>query len=275
MQFVRQPTVITQPNDWDPLYPQQDAGPSHPLSPSTYVSASLTQRRRSSAFHPPPQAPPPSQPIPSVPMLDTTVISTTPDSLSVLDHDTLISPTGTMQNLPRPAASSRLPAVATLPQAQARHTLPTIPASLPTNESRSPPRRRTQSPPSQNQESVSDRPTHSPRSSQTTPERSRPSSRRALTKALELAREAVKLDSTNDDPYGAVVAYGKSVALLSKVMERVINGEDPNESVRRRGGRPRSVVAQEEEVRRLKAIVRLISPPTFLPLLIDSIFDLA
>src|SRR5260221_11802450 len=98
MQFVRQPTVITQSNDWDPLYPQQDAGPSHPLSSSTYVSASLTQRRRSSAFHPPPQAPPPSQPIPSIPMLDTTVISTTPDSLSVLDHDTLISPTRIMQN---------------------------------------------------------------------------------------------------------------------------------------------------------------------------------
>jgi hypothetical protein len=80
-----------------------------------------------------------------------------------------------------------------------------------------------------------------------------------LTKALELAREAVKLDSTNDDPYGAVVAYGKSVALLSKVMERVINGEDSSEAVRRRGGRRRSVVAQEEEVRRLKAIVRIVS----------------
>jgi hypothetical protein len=86
-------------------------------------------------------------------------------------------------------------------------------------------------------------------------ERSRPSSRRALTKALELAREAVELD-TNDDPHGAVVAYGKSVALLSEIMERVINGEDSHESVRRKGGRRRSVVAQEEEVRRLKAIVR-------------------
>jgi hypothetical protein len=97
----------------------------------------------------------------------------------------------------------------------------------------------------------------SSRASQPSTERPRPSSRRALTKALELAREAVKLDSTNDDPYGAVVAYGKSVALLSKVMERVINGEDSHESVRRKGGRRRSVVAQEEEVRRLKAIVRI------------------
>ncbi|TFY82696.1 hypothetical protein EWM64_g1322 [Hericium alpestre] len=82
----------------------------------------------------------------------------------------------------------------------------------------------------------------------------RPSSRRALTKALELAREAVKLDSTNDDPYGAVIAYGKSVALLSKVMERVMRGEDSTETHRKRGGRRRSVVAQEEEVKRLKAI---------------------
>ena len=81
-----------------------------------------------------------------------------------------------------------------------------------------------------------------------------PSSRRALTKALELAREAVQLDSTNDDPHGAVEAYGKSVALLSEVMERVMRGEDSTER-RKRNGRRRSVVAQEEEVRRLKSIV--------------------
>jgi hypothetical protein len=88
-----------------------------------------------------------------------------------------------------------------------------------------------------------------------TPAESRPSSRRALTKALELAREAVKLDSTNDDPYAAVMAYGRSVALLSEVMERVRRGEDSTESHKRRNGRRRSVVAQEEEVRRLKSIV--------------------
>lgn len=82
----------------------------------------------------------------------------------------------------------------------------------------------------------------------------RPSSRRALTRALELAREAVKLDSTNDDPHAAIVAYGRSVALLSEVMERVMRGEDTTEN-RRRNGRRRSVVAQEEEVRRLKSIV--------------------
>jgi hypothetical protein len=76
---------------------------------------------------------------------------------------------------------------------------------------------------------------------------------------LELAREAVKLDSTNADPYGAVIAYGQSVALLSDVMERVRRGEDSTESSnRRRNGRRRSVVAQEEEVKRLKSIVSVI-----------------
>ncbi|KAF8587370.1 hypothetical protein K439DRAFT_1407789 [Ramaria rubella] len=84
----------------------------------------------------------------------------------------------------------------------------------------------------------------------------RPSSRRALTAALELAQEAVRLDTTNDDPIGAIHAYSRSVALLSEVMERVMRGEDGNDSGRdrRRGGRRRSVVAKEEEVRRLKSI---------------------
>ncbi|KAF8527838.1 hypothetical protein BU17DRAFT_38799 [Hysterangium stoloniferum] len=84
----------------------------------------------------------------------------------------------------------------------------------------------------------------------------RHSSRRALTAALELAQEAVRLDTTNDDPLGAIQAYARSVALLSEVMERVIRGEDANDSSRdrRRGGRRRSVAAREEEVRRLKSI---------------------
>ena len=82
----------------------------------------------------------------------------------------------------------------------------------------------------------------------------RPSSRRALTSALELAREAVQLDSTNDNPVAAVNAYAQSVALLSEVMERVRNGEDSTESNRRR--QRRSISAQEKEVRRLQNIVR-------------------
>jgi hypothetical protein len=191
-------------------------------------------------------------------MLDTTAI-TTSDAFSIPDDESPFSPIGVVQSFARPAASSRLAAVAAFPQAQARHTLPTGAGAptISTNGTRSPPRQRAHSPPSLHQEIGPDHLILPPRDSQPPPERSRPSSRRALTKALELAREAVRLDSTNDDPYGAVVAYGKSVALLSKVMERVMSGEDSNDSVRRRGGRRRSVVAQEEEVRRLKAIVRL------------------
>jgi CHASE3 domain sensor protein len=86
----------------------------------------------------------------------------------------------------------------------------------------------------------------------------RPSSRRALTRALELAREAVQLDSTNDNPLAAVNAYAQSVALLSGVMERVRNGEDSTTDSHRRRRR-RSVAAQEEEVRRLQNIVSTTS----------------
>lgn len=115
----------------------------------------------------------------------------------------------------------------------------------------------------------------------------RPSSRRALTAALELAKAAVQLDATNDDPHGAVMAYAKSVQLLGEVMERVMRGEDSSGAghagaadgdERRRGGRRRSVVAKEEEVRRLKAIVSVSihshTPPLCVPrqcMLIQSI----
>ncbi|KAH8997457.1 hypothetical protein EDB92DRAFT_1839852 [Lactarius akahatsu] len=257
MQFgiPRQPSVLTQStnSDWDSFHPQHDAGPSNSVSPSSYISTSLAQRRRSSALHPPPQ-PPPSQPIPSVPIPpDTTPISSS-DGSSFMDDDPPMTPAGMIQNFARPVASPRLSSVAAFSQAQVRHTSSAV-APLPsTNGVRSPPRQRPHSPPVQHQEIVPERLLISSRDPQQSSERSRPSSRRALTKALELAREAVKLDSTNDDPYGAVVAYGKSVALLSKVMERVMSGEDSTDSIRRRGGRRRSVVAQEEEVRRLKAI---------------------
>ncbi|KAG8807692.1 hypothetical protein FRC17_004315, partial [Serendipita sp. 399] len=105
------------------------------------------------------------------------------------------------------------------------------------------------------------------------PRPTRPSSRKALTAALELAKSAVQLDSSNDNPHAAVLAYAKSVKLLGEVMERVMRGEDTASSStaaaganghvnpagadaedRRRGSRRRSVVAKEEEVRRLKAI---------------------
>ncbi|QRV86310.1 hypothetical protein RhiJN_14328 [Ceratobasidium sp. AG-Ba] len=79
-----------------------------------------------------------------------------------------------------------------------------------------------------------------------------PSSRRALTAALELAQEAVRIDSSGTEPLAAIAAYGKSVALLNEVMERVMRGEDANR--RRSGVRRRSDAAREDEVRRLKSI---------------------
>ena len=84
-----------------------------------------------------------------------------------------------------------------------------------------------------------------------------PSSRRALTRALELAQEAVRIDASNDDPHAAVMAYAKSVALLNEVMERVMRGED-TDSKRKNGSRRRSVVAKEDEARRLRSIVRTL-----------------
>ena len=82
-----------------------------------------------------------------------------------------------------------------------------------------------------------------------------PSSRRVLARALELARAAVQLDSINEDPYGAVLAYSRSVALLREIMERLRREEDGTKLTGRRIGRRRSVAAYEKEVRRLKAIV--------------------
>ncbi|KAH9944537.1 uncharacterized protein BXZ73DRAFT_97021 [Epithele typhae] len=164
----------------------------------------------------------------------------------------------------RPSPSPGLAAVTAFSQARyaSISTSPPIPDAVPDHLADSPPPsilRNPQPPPAQppppSQESSLDRllaPMDNHRSSG-----QRPSSRRALTRALELAREAVKLDSTNDDPYGAVMAYAKSVALLSEVMERVMRGEDSTESHRRKNGRRRSVVAQEEEVRRLKSIVSI------------------
>lgn len=93
-----------------------------------------------------------------------------------------------------------------------------------------------------------------------------PSSRRTLTRALELAREAVQLDAANDNPEAAVKAYGLSVALLSEVMERVRRGEESTDN-RRRGGKRRSSTAQEEEVRRLQSIVSISREGSFLEIL--------
>jgi hypothetical protein len=79
-----------------------------------------------------------------------------------------------------------------------------------------------------------------------------PGSRQTLIRALDLARQAVEIDGRMDDPHGAIVAYARSVALLSQVMQRVMAGKDSTETGL---GRRRSVVAREEEIRRLRSIV--------------------
>ena len=86
--------------------------------------------------------------------------------------------------------------------------------------------------------------------SQATLQRSSP--RRALTRALELAREAVRLDSTNADPASTIRAYSLSVALLDEVIERRKRGPEHTA----RSGRSSNAVSREEEINRLKKIVR-------------------
>ncbi|KIM84602.1 hypothetical protein PILCRDRAFT_389561 [Piloderma croceum F 1598] len=247
--------------DWpDPS--QAGVGPSSSVGPPSAFSQPLTNRRRSSAANVPPAGPPPSQPIPSLPPA-----STSPSSRGSWElDDDAYSPQLPLNGLRngysqfmRPVASANLTAVAAFSQ---RNAIPVLnntqPSAASSSDNLSDPPPRSMLPASsraltQHQEIVPDRLLLSPPESRT-PAEAKPSSRRALTKALELAREAVKLDSTNDDPYAAVMAYGRSVALLSEVMERVRRGEDSTEIRKKTNGRRRSVVAQEEEVRRLKSI---------------------
>lgn len=241
--------------------------PEEPMS-SVSPTTSYTRRPRSTVG--PLPGPPPTHPIPSLPFG-----SSSPPSSYDQFEDSRFSPaylppsngSGPSYNAySRPGASANLAAVAAFSQSRpapshnyAHPTFSPPPTSSPYNLSDSPPRsqlRSTMEP--QHQDIMPERlllsPNEQPTASSSSNER-RPSSRRALTRALELAREAVRLDSTNDDPYAAVAAYGRSVSLLSEVMERVMRGEDTTESHRRRNGRRRSVVAQEEEVRRLRSIV--------------------
>jgi hypothetical protein len=259
--------------------PPASLSTSPPPPPSAFVQSAMTQRRRSSAANFPPAAPPPSQPIPSVPLTlsgfsigeegASSGIPDDPDFIS--KHRSSISTSQSTGG--RPAASANLAAVAAFSQNRYQQVSPSTPASTSTSPQPSstmvtyaansdslsdpPPKSMLQSNHSKTQSNtqdiVPDRLLLSPHEPHTSSE-SRPSSRRALTRALELAREAVQLDATNDDPHAAVIAYGRSVALLSEVMERVRRGEDSTEG-RRKNGRRRSVVAQEEEVRRLQAIV--------------------
>jgi hypothetical protein len=229
----------------------------HSIHPSAFA-----QRRRSTALHPPPPAPPPSEPIPSLPIpeqQDPTAQDGIPSIHHPSDdifyaHPPRTPSRPTLNPYARSAGSANLAAVAAFSEARYASSSRPNGSTSPEPISDLPPRYAATRSPPQDHDHVPDRSLLSPPITRATPE-SRPSSRRALTRALELAREAVRLDSNNDDPHAAVLAYGRSVALLSEVMERVRRGEDSPESHRRHSGRRRSVVAQEEEVRRLKTIV--------------------
>lgn len=243
------PLSIHKPRGWDSV----QSGPS---STATTTSSLLMSRRRSTAVHAPPPGPPPSQPIPNPPATQQYEAYDGLPSMSDSEFESQDRAYFLPQAYSRPTASTNLAAVAAFSHARHVKYSPASTATSSTeNLSDSPPPSRlhstTMSPVATN-EIIPDRLLLSPPEARSSDPR--PSSRRALTKALELAREAVKLDSTNNDPYGAVVAYGRSVTLLSEVMERVMRGEDTTDG-RRKNGRRRSVVAQEEEVRRLKSIV--------------------
>ena len=254
-------SIVHRPREWQG--PQSHAGPS---STNATSASAILSRRRSTAV--PPPGPPPAQPIPNLPLtpvLQTESYDGLPSSSMPADDDSFFHPDEDVppQQYTRPSASANLAAVAAFSQTRAATFSPTATASSSTDNLSDPPppsmlRTGTASP-VQTHDIVPDRLLLSPSAPRSSAER-RPSSRSALTRALELARQAVQLDSTNDDPYGAVEAYGRSVALLSEVMERVMRGEDSSENGRRRNGRRRSVVAQEEEVRRLKAIVSCMLP---------------
>ncbi|KDR72524.1 hypothetical protein GALMADRAFT_228816 [Galerina marginata CBS 339.88] len=81
---------------------------------------------------------------------------------------------------------------------------------------------------------------------------SQTSSRQTLTRSLELAREAVRIDSTNGSPEDAIQTYIQSIALLNDVIGMVMNGENSTKALR--GRRNKSAAAQEEEVMRLQNI---------------------
>ncbi|KAK0465365.1 uncharacterized protein EV420DRAFT_954835 [Desarmillaria tabescens] len=241
--------------DWQ--NPQPTAGSS--MYPAT---TTISQRRRSSAAHTRPAGPPPNLPIPSLPDStndrpghSSTVARPSTGSDDSQPHTNGVSRGTRSASFARQGASPSLAAVAAFPQHSVFSAQSSAASSVDDLSDSPPPSilppssSRLQAPPLPPDTDTD----HLLVPTEPRPEHRPPSSRRALTRALELAREAVQLDSNNNNPQGAVMAYGRSVALLSEVMERVRRGEDTTEP-RRRNGRRRSSVAQEEEVRRLQKI---------------------
>lgn len=245
-------------SDWRDVPQPATFAPSPPQSAFASTSSGLSQRRRSSAAHVRPAGPPPNLPIPSVPGPSPNGLQAQTSIFNPSDDAPHINGRGIWSTLnnnglgtsPNHSVASAFP--------QTRHPASTSQPveiySTMDDLSDPPPQSFLPSTSTSSRErhgvGPSERFLHPPSTEQRSEQR--PSSRRALTRALELAREAVQLDSTNDNPEAAVSAYAQSVALLSEVMERVRRGEDSNDSRRRQ--RRRSVAAQEEEVRRLQNI---------------------
>ena len=247
--------------------PPSSASAAQTIYAQSPPSASiLAQRRRSTAAHARPAGPPPSHPIPNLPpagpppavQLPRPPVDDRYDDQPYSEGRPSIGSRSQSAPFARPAASPGLAAVASFAEARDRQAAASssslrafAPVSPSSEDLLDPP------PPSLLLSRSAHEPPPPPSPDRLEPpqeNRRPPSSRRALTRALELAREAVELDSSNVDPEAAVMAYGRSVALLSEVMERVRRGEDSTDP-RRRNGRRRSVVAQEEEIRRLQQIV--------------------
>ncbi|KAL1762477.1 hypothetical protein FB107DRAFT_253680 [Schizophyllum commune] len=246
--------------------PPSSASAAQTIYAQSPPSASiLAQRRRSTAAHARPAGPPPSHPIPNLPpagpppavQLPRPPVDDRYDDQPYSEGRPSIGSRSQSAPFARPAASPGLAAVASFAEARDRQAAASssslrafAPVSPSSEDLLDPP------PPSLLLSRSAHEPPPPPSPDRLEPpqeNRRPPSSRRALTRALELAREAVELDSSNVDPEAAVMAYGRSVALLSEVMERVRRGEDSTDP-RRRNGRRRSVVAQEEEIRRLQQI---------------------
>ncbi|KAJ7269802.1 hypothetical protein C8J57DRAFT_1323538 [Mycena rebaudengoi] len=77
----------------------------------------------------------------------------------------------------------------------------------------------------------------------------RSSIQRRMTQALEIAREAVILDTTNEDPAATVQKYRASVALLSQLLFQMHSEGETVSSPRGQRNRVR-----EEEIRRIQNI---------------------
>jgi len=243
----------------DERYVQRGTGPTRdPMAPNQY--ASLGSRRQSARPSAPPSAPSSAYAMQVQHLSHPFAQRQQQDPRSAEGYSHPSSEPSTSQHgqyLPRQSHSGDSPAVYNRGSLSSRRpmnppslNLPSEPAqtALASNSSGGP---TVAGQPLTSPSSVLNSPMSPPRQSNT-----RPSSRRALVAALSLAQEAVKLDTAGNSPQAAVDAYARSVVLLREVMSRVSSGESASGSSSRNGSTSRSLTPREEEVGRLKSIVR-------------------